>query len=105
MTGKSVGIGLRLVAPEKAAEIAPVIVPAHHSPRDRMLLEAANLLSQPKARPTEQPPAVNLLGTIDPSQDEFVRKVMETFGATVVKVTAAPAVQTVTSSEPSEDES
>jgi len=105
LTGKSVGIGLRLVAPEKAAEMAPVIVPAATQSTRSNVARISEPAKPAKARPPEQPPAVNLLGTIDPSRDDFVRKVMETFGATVVKVTAAPAVQTATSSESSEDDS
>ncbi|MFM8475500.1 MAG: hypothetical protein ACKOEO_06845, partial [Planctomycetaceae bacterium] len=40
---------------------------------------------------TAEPPARNLLGDVDPAQDAFVQQVVEAFGATVVKVTKAPA--------------
>jgi hypothetical protein len=36
-------------------------------------------------------PAANLLGDVDPAQDAFVQQVVAAFGATVVKVTKAPA--------------
>ncbi|MFM7057275.1 MAG: DNA polymerase III subunit gamma/tau [Planctomycetota bacterium] len=36
-------------------------------------------------------PAANLLGDVDPTQDPFVQQIVEAFGATVVKVTKAPA--------------
>ncbi len=45
-----------------------------------------------RASATESP-AVNLIGDIDPTQDTFVQQVVEAFGATVVKVTKAPAVR------------
>lgn len=38
-------------------------------------------------------PAANLLGDVDPAQDAFVQQVVEAFGATVVKVTKAPALR------------
>ena len=52
--------------------------------------------AKPAAKPRAVPEAIpqrNLLGEIDPSRDPFVRQVIETFGATVVKVTVAPSVQ------------
>lgn len=41
---------------------------------------------------TERPPERNLVGDVNPGRDPFVREVMEAFGATVVRITAAPAV-------------
>ena len=43
----------------------------------------------------EATPLRNLMGEIDPANDAFVRQVMEAFGATVVRITSAPAVQIV----------
>ena len=37
------------------------------------------------------------MGEVDPASDMFVREVMEAFGATVVRITNAPAVQVATS--------
>ena len=102
LTGKSVAIGLRLIAPEEAAVIPQVVVPAASNASRPTASKAAEPSRSAPARVPEQPPATNLLGTIDPSKDPFVRKVMETFGATVVKVTAAPAVQVASAGEESE---
>lgn len=102
LTGKSVAIGLKLIAPEEAAVIPQVVVPAASNASRPTPSRAPEPSRSAPARVPEQPPATNLLGTIDPSKDPFVRKVMETFGATVVKVTAAPAVQVASAGEESE---
>ena len=63
----------------------------------------------PKAAPASRPPTPevvhqrNLLGEVDPSRDPFVRQVMDVFGATVVKITVAPAVQIVETETASAD--
>jgi hypothetical protein len=102
LTGKSVAIGLKLIAPEEAAVIPQVVVPAASNASRPTPSKAAEPSRSTPVRPPEQPPATNLLGTIDPSKDPFVLKVMETFGATVVKVTAAPAVQVASAGDDSE---
>ncbi|MFN9721063.1 MAG: DNA polymerase III subunit gamma/tau [Planctomycetota bacterium] len=105
LTGKSVGIGLRLFAPEKAVEIAPVVTPATSQPSHPTPVAQHNESQRRNSpRVPEQTPAVNLLGKVDPGKDEFVRRIMDTFGATVVKVTVAPAVQTAATPEASGDE-
>jgi len=44
------------------------------------------------------------MGEVDPSSDVFVRDVMGVFGATVVRITSAPAVQAAsTESDDSEE--
>ncbi len=45
------------------------------------------------ATPVAEAPAANLLGDVDPRRDVFVQHVVEAFGATVVKVTKAPAAR------------
>ena len=44
------------------------------------------------------------MGEIDPTSDLFVREVMQAFGATVVRITAAPAVQAATTESADADE-
>ena len=44
------------------------------------------------------------MGEVDPASDLFVREVMEAFGATVVRITAAPAVQLATTESDDADE-
>jgi hypothetical protein len=102
LTGKVVAVGLRLIAPEVAAEIPQVAVPAAANVSRPTASKPAEPSRSTPTRVPEPQPATNLLGAIDPSKDPFVRKVMETFGATVVKVTAAPAVQVAAAGEDSE---
>ncbi len=100
LVGEPVSVNLRLLAstrpkPQPAAE-KPVEVPAaaKNGNSSRGSAQAAEPAPKPAARAVEAaPPQRNLLGEVDPSRDPFVRQVMEVFGATVVKVTAAPAVK------------
>lgn len=91
ITGQTVSIGIRMT------QLDPDVVP-DRTPVASVSAPAKNRTAEseePSRRSArnEAPPAVNLLGDVDPSQDVFVRQVMEAFGATVVKVTAAPLVQ------------
>jgi len=63
--------------------------------------------NQRPARIAAPPPAApirNLMGEVDPAKDVFVRQVMEAFGATVVRITTAPAVQLVATESEETDE-
>ncbi len=102
LVGEPFSVNLRLLAStrpkpqptaEKPAESASAAV-AKNGNAARGSLQAAESAPKPAARAVEAtPPQRNLLGEVDPSRDPFVRQVMEVFGATVVKVTAAPAVK------------
>ena len=95
LTGKSVSMQLRVTtAARPAVTPTSAVAPDSQPPASGKKQEPATRpapASRPKA--PEVMPQQNLLGQIDPSRDPFVRQVMESFGATVVKVTAAPAVQ------------
>jgi len=100
LVGEPVSVNLRLLAstrpkPQPAAEKpAEPSATAKNGNATRGSVQAAESASKPAARAVEAaPPQRNLLGEVDPSRDPFVRQVMEVFGATVVKVTAAPAVK------------
>ena len=102
--GRTVTIGVRIVPAETAALSASAS--AELESNDRQESDPPELQhEQPpdetapaKARPVAKVsnhspvPAENLIGEFDPSVDPFVRQVMDTFGATVVKITRAPAV-------------
>ena len=100
LTGHAMTVNLRLLASQR-----PIVTPAREtapaperSPRAAPRKPAAD---DGTAKPAAAARVVqdtaaqrNLLGEIDPSRDPFVRQVIETFGATVVKVTVAPSVLT-----------
>lgn len=100
LTGHAMTVNLRLLASQR-----PIVTPAREtapaperSPRAAPRKPAAD---DGAAKPAAAARVVqdtaaqrNLLGEIDPSRDPFVRQVIETFGATVVKVTVAPSVLT-----------
>lgn len=102
LTGEPFSVNLRLVAStrpkpqpvvEKPAD-PPAAAGAKNNKASRGTSQAAESAPKPAARAVEAtPPQRNLLGEVDPSRDPFVRQVMEVFGATVVKVTVAPAVK------------
>ena len=103
LTGRTVSVALRLTAPQKQ-----VPKPTTEQPTATTAKIAAekNGSSGTSANPRNQraettpPPAAplrNLMGEVDPGSDPFVREVMEVFGASVVRITNAPAVQLVTS--------
>ena len=62
-----------------------------------------NEISAAETAPPVATPLRNLMGEVDPANDVFVRQVMEAFGATVVRITTAPAVQLV-ATESEDDE-
>ncbi|MFO1000801.1 MAG: hypothetical protein U0936_10700 [Planctomycetaceae bacterium] len=96
LVGEPFSVNLRLLAstrpkPQPAAESTTV---AKNGNATKGSGQAAESAHKPPAKAVEAaPPQRNLLGEVDPSRDPFVRQVMEVFGATVVKVTAAPAVK------------
>ena len=95
LTGKSVNIQLRVTtAARPAVNTLCTGAPDSQPPASGKKPEPATRLAQPsKSNAQEVVPQQNLLNEIDPLRDPFVRHVMESFGATVVKVTAAPSVQ------------
>ena len=102
LTGRSVSVALRLTAPA-----ASPMVRADAAANTSSAKQAAGKNSapdepssrrhaSPKANEPAPVPLRNLMGEVDPASDRFVREVMEAFGATVVRITTAPAVQTAT---------
>lgn len=113
LTGRTVSIALRLIpstkttAPPTAAPAAAANGAASTKDSNKNSTPAPSGNSRSasgKPHVSAPAPLKNLLGEIDPSSDKFVREVIETFGATVVKITTAPAVQ-VASVESDESES
>ena len=99
LTGHSMTVNLRLLASTRPVA-APVQDASPVSDRSAKPSNSRSATDAGAAKPAAPPRAVpeaipqrNLLGEIDPSRDPFVRQVIETFGATVVKVTVAPSVQ------------
>ena len=102
LIGEPFTVNLRLLAStrpkpqavvEKPAE-PPAATGAKNNNSSKGASQATESSSKAAARVVEAtPPQRNLLGEVDPSRDPFVRQVMEVFGATVVKVTVAPAVK------------
>ena len=103
LTGRTVSVALRLTAPQK-----PIARPVAEQPNttaakssaDKNGTSSASSNQRNQRTETAPPPAAplrNLIGEVDPGSDPFVREVMEVFGATVVRITNAPAVQLVTS--------
>ena len=99
-TEKTVGLQVRVIT---AAAPPAATAPSTESPQNNVSdspppgsgkrPEASAGSAQPAgASMPEVMPQQNLLGQIDPSRDPFVRQVMESFGATVVKVTVASSV-------------
>ena len=108
LTGRSVSIALRLTAPKKTSAKAtasdlprssPTVekTPEHPAPSNSRG-QRAEAVSPPA------PPLRNLMGQVDPTTDLFVREVMGAFAATVVRITAAPAVQLATTESDDADE-
>ncbi len=94
LTGKSVNIQLRVSTAARPA-VNPLATGAPDSqlPASGKKPEPATRQAQSsKSNVPEVVPPQNLLNEIDPLRDPFVRQVMESFGATVVKVTVAPSV-------------
>ena len=102
LIGEPFTVNLRLLAStrskpqpvvEKPAD-PPAAAGARTNSVSRGTSQAAESSPKSAARAVEAtPPQRNLLGEVDPSRDPFVRQVIEVFGATVVRVTVAPAVK------------
>ncbi len=102
LTGSMIGVNLRLIV-----SLRPTSVPVAADPTQSLVPStspnnAGNRRAQKPASKSngaaattipESVPLRNLLGEVDPTRDPFVRQVMDVFGATVVKVTVAPAVK------------
>jgi len=108
LTGRTVTIALRLTAPQKtSAKATTADLPPSSSTAAKNPEHAAPSNSRsPRAEAGPPPPALlrNLMGKVDPASDLFVREVMGAFGATVVRITAAPAVQVATTESDDADE-
>lgn len=108
LTGRTVSIAIRLTAPPRSATPEPAtLMTTAVKPvagKHAELSAPVNPRNQAtRAAPPVATPLRNLMGEIDPANDAFVRQVMEAFGATVVRITTAPAVQLVaTESEDAE---
>ena len=102
LIGEPFTVNLRLLAStrpkpqpvvEKPAD-PPAAAGAKTNSVSRGTSQIAESAPKSAARAVEAtPPQRNLLGEVDPSRDPFVRQVIEVFGATVVRVTVAPAVK------------
>ncbi len=110
LTGESISVNLRLLAPKPAAaqsppqtSVASPPTPIPNKNNGRAKEPAATATPASRPAPPEVVHQRNLLGEVDPSRDPFVRQVIEVFGATVVKITAAPAVQIVEADSGSAD--
>ena len=108
LTGRTVSVALRLTVSQKSTSSAPTSIA--EAPADRQSA-GRNSAAPPNQRSgrTETAPVVtaplrNLMGEVDPAKDVFVRQVMEAFGATVVRITTAPAVQLVATESEETDE-
>jgi DNA polymerase-3 subunit gamma/tau len=123
ITGCNVVIGLRLVRTERPAAASPESGLSTAPPEAKSASNSRRNSSKPASAssdepggsansestvshaptnpqtsrrntaPAAEPPAANLLGDVDPTRDAFVQHVVESFGATVVKVTKAPAAR------------
>jgi hypothetical protein len=100
LVGEPFSVNLRLLASTRPKPQPPAEKPAEqptsakNGNASRGSAQNGESAPKPAARAVEAaPPQRNLLGEVDPSRDPFVRQVIEVFGATVVKVTAAPAVK------------
>jgi hypothetical protein len=100
LTGENLSVNLRLLAPSRPQqEVRPQLAPAAAEQTKKSAENGRGRETTQKSAPPvrealpDMPPQRNLLGEVDPGQDPFVREVISVFGATVVKVTVAPAVQ------------
>ncbi|MBL8810117.1 MAG: DNA polymerase III subunit gamma/tau [Planctomycetaceae bacterium] len=105
LTGRTMAIGMRPVTVDP--KDLPVSA-ASSSPKAAAPSKPAPGRPAPSSKPAEksahasEPPQANLLGEIDPSRDPFIRRVMEAFGASVVRVTIAPSVRTADAEQAAE---
>ena len=108
LTGRTVSIALRLTAPQKtSAKLTTADLPTSSSTAEKNPEHSVPSSSRSQRAEAGPPPTAqlrNLMGEVDPASDLFVREVMEAFGATVVRITAAPAVQVATTESDDADE-
>ncbi len=104
LTGRTVCIALRLTAPKKSvtassagATVSPSLSKSVTESNAGHAAKSNQRNQRAEASPPPAAPLRNLMGEVDPASDMFVREVMEAFGATVVRITNAPAVQVATS--------
>ncbi|MFN9047278.1 MAG: hypothetical protein ACK5YC_04065 [Planctomyces sp.] len=116
LTGKTVAVGIRLAPPdppatqppETATETAinPGTTPTQNnkagtqasrtppnSPAGKPQSAPAGSQRRETRREPDEPPQSNLIGEVDPRRDAYVCHVIETFNATVVRITHAPAAR------------
>ena len=95
-TGRSLTLGVITSQAPSATVVTTEVSPpsANPEPPPSPQPDARAAAARPKSVRQIRPPqpTENLIGEFDPSADPFVRQVMDTFGATVVKITRAPAV-------------
>ena len=103
LTGRTVSVALRLTAPQKqvpkpTAEPQDATIAKKAAEKNGNSGASSNQRNQrAETAPPPAAPLRNLMGEVDPGSDLFVREVMEVFGASVVRITNAPAVQLVSS--------
>jgi len=103
LTGASISVYLRLIAPQRLSSSAEAEGLLESRTTVANVQKSAEGSRSGPGGTTKQlsravtPPAPvpqrNMLGEVDPSSDLFVRQVVAAFGGTVVKVTAAPSVR------------
>lgn len=116
LTGKTVAVGVRLAPPDTTSEISaqatepettppdsntagtPARPPASFAPPRTSAPQATGNRRDSRREPEEAPQS-NLIGEVDPKRDAYVCHVIDTFNATVVRITHAPAARG-TNSEP-----
>ncbi|MFM7865818.1 MAG: hypothetical protein ACKPHU_16505 [Planctomycetaceae bacterium] len=117
LTGKTVAVGVRLAPPDATPEVPPSYPepeatapdkknagtpgkPPASSPPQRSTAPQNTSNRRDARREPEEAPQSNLIGEVDPKRDAYVCHVIDTFNATVVRITHAPAARGTTS-EPS----
>ncbi|MEI7702256.1 MAG: DNA polymerase III subunit gamma/tau [Planctomycetia bacterium] len=103
LTGKVVAVGLRLMPvdrktdsgsrSEESAAVGEPRSPDGKAGRDAAARTPPAKQGKETRREAPEVPQSNMIGEVDASKDPFVRRVVEAFGATVVKVTKAPVVR------------
>lgn len=109
LTGKTVAVGIRLAPPDPPTAPTPDNPPSPNSgtapPQNKSTAQTSRTpASSPpgkthpapagnQRREPEEPPQSNLIGDVDPQRDPYVCHVIETFNATVVRITHAPAAR------------
>jgi DNA polymerase-3 subunit gamma/tau len=93
LTGKSIGIQVRVITSARQDETVFERTKEERGlrPQPARKTESSAGSGRVSTSTTVVPPR-NLLGEVDSSSDPFVRKVQESFGATIVKITAAASL-------------